>query len=302
MKISLAQMRAFTVLADCLNFTVAAQRLHVTQPTLSTTIHNLEDALGARLFDRDTRKVRLTAFGQDSLQLMGHALIEADRAERELREIVKGQRGVVRMAALPQLFREVLREPLAGFRAEHPKVRLDVRDVDSEEALTLLRRGSVDLALVLRVTEDPDLRHEELGEQVLVAVLPGDHPLARRRRIRWQELAREQLVVVHSSGSVGSQINRSLTDAGIQVSWTHRVNQVVTAGGLVEAGFGIGVMSNHSAQHLVSATIVVREVTQPRLARPLCLMTRAGYELPPAASALRARLLAARPGARQVRR
>lgn len=281
MEITLVQMRAFLALAESLSFTRAAGSLGVTQPTLSTTIRNLETTIGGKLFDRDTRKVVLTALGLDCKRLATQLLDEADRVQGQLRNHVLGRRGTVRIAAPANLYPTALLPGLQAFRSGHPAVRLEFADVTSDDAVHRLRLGLADLAIGIQAANERDLRTHTLGLYPYVAVLPEGHALAHRRQIRWRDIRSEDVIVLQARDSVSSRVTQALNDAGVTPQAAYRVNELATAAALIEGGFGIGLMAFWSAQHILRPGWVVRELTEPAFNGTVNLMTLASVELSP---------------------
>ena len=281
---SLHQLRAFCTVAECLNFTVSAARLHVTQPTLSATIRGLEEQVGSRLFDRDTRSVRLTPTGHQFLLLASRMLQEAERLDIDFRSFIEGRHGFVRVAAHPAVYRHVLLPALCEFRAEFPDVRLDLIDVSAQEAIELLRRRRVDLALISLVAEEPDQKHTVVGEQTLKALLRSDHPLASKAQVSWGELfASSPIIGLNSGGMMGAYTESVLLEHGIAFERAYRVDQLVTATALVLAGLGIAIVSHYSAKLVVGEDIIDRSLIDPIIARPLVIARLDGHDLAPAA-------------------
>lgn len=281
MKITLVQLRAFLALADSLSFTAAAERLRITQPSLSSTIRNLEATIGGRLFDRDTRKVRLTHLGVDCRRLAMRLLQEAERTESELRRHVAGERGALRIASLPNIFPTLLKPALAEFRQLRPGVRLRFADVTSDEAIRQLRNDQADMAIVLKIADDADLRYRFLAEHRFVALLPLTHPLAARPTLTWLDLQGVDAVLLQSRDSIGSRISEFLREAGVVPPATYRVNELSTAVALVDAGFGIGLMAHHSAEHARRADLVMRDILEPAVVGTIAMITSAARELSP---------------------
>ncbi len=130
------EIDVFLVLADTLSFRRTAERVHLSQPAVTAVIARLEEALGARLFDRTTRNVQLTGPGQVFLaqaQRLRHMTEEAVRAVREVATLQTGQ---VAMAAMPSLAATVVPRVFARFRAQHPGVALQLMDTLSGPALS----------------------------------------------------------------------------------------------------------------------------------------------------------------------
>lgn len=281
MNITLVQMRAFLALAEALSFSQAAARLGVTQPTLSVTIRHLEDSIGGKLFDRDTRKVALTALGIDCKRLAVQLLDEADRVQSQLRSHVMGRRGTVRIAAPATLYPSLLLPGLRAFRAEQPGVRLEFADVTSDEAVRRLRLHQADLAIGIRVSSERDLRARPLGLFPYVAILPDTHPLAERRTIRWQDIRTEDVVILQARDSVTTWVTQTLGEAGVAPLGAYRVNELSTAAALMHGGFGIGLMAYWSAHHILRPGLVIRELADPSFRGVVSLLTLANVEQSP---------------------
>ncbi len=281
MKITLTQMRAFLALAESLSFTRAAERLGVTQPSLSAMIRSLEAEIGGKLFDRDTRKVMLTMLGQDCRTLAAQLVDESDRVEGLLRSHVLGKRGAIRVAASANLFPIVLSKGLATFRQTYPAIRMEFFDVTGDEAVHRLRSGQVDLAVGLHATGDTDLRVTHLGRYPYVIILPDTHPLTRLRRIRWQDIRSEDVIALQSRDSVSSHVFRALNEAGVMPQAVYRVNELATVAALLGSGFGIGLMAWWSAEHILPPGWTIRSLTEPSINGVVKLMTASSVALSP---------------------
>ena len=143
---STRQLRAFLVLAELRSFTRAAARCHLSQPAFSALIRSLEESVGARLFDRDTRNVELTVEGR-LFTASAHRLVrDFDEALVDVRDHAARRRGRVAMALLPSLAAGWLPPVLVGFRGAFPGIEVEVADVLSEPCLDRVRGGSADFA------------------------------------------------------------------------------------------------------------------------------------------------------------
>lgn len=281
MDITLLQLRSFLAAAELLNFTAAAEKLRIKQPTLSSNIKSLEAAVGGKLFDRDTHRVKLTDLGLEC-QRHAHRLLEdVDRTQSELKKRVLGVAGSIRMAALPYIFPTLLAGPLAQFRRQWPEINFQFQDVSTREAIELLRQGHVDLAVANELSQASDIRYHLLAERRLVALMRQDHPLAGLEHLGWRQLMGQDLIVIHSKEMDASHIIESLRNADLLPSITHKVNQLSTAVGLVEAGFGIALMAHHTAVHAKQSHFVIRKLVEPELVGRISLMTIAHKELSP---------------------
>lgn len=292
MRFNLIQLRAFVVAADTLNFTVAADRVHVAQPTFSATIRNLEDEVGARLFERSSRKVRLTKVGEEFLPLARRVLDDVDRAAAAMQDVVSARKGAVRFSALPVLYAYHLQAALVHYRQAWPGVRLELFDWSSGHALEQLRREQLDLAIVTEINPEKDMHYEALCDRSIVAVLRPDHALAMEASIPWRRLVEEPTVLLQGVGPLGHYLDQLLFEAGLKLEPHYRAEQIHTAAGIVSAGLALGVMSNITASALQREGLVVRPLTEPTVSRPLSLAHLADRELSPAAERWREAVLA----------
>ena len=292
MNFTLQQLRAFLAVADNLNFSSAAQRLGVRQPTLSAAIKGLETALGARLLDRDTHRVSLTDLGRDLQSHARRVLQDVDHIQDDLRRRIQVRAGSIRLAALPYLFLNLLAPPLAEFHRLWPDIAFQIEDLSTNDSLDLLRAGHVDLVVGNEVADAPDLRCQFLAERRFVAVMPQAHPLAAHLRLPWAALDGQQVIVVKSREINESLVLEPLRQAGLLPKVSHPVHQLSTALGLVEAGFGIAMMGQHTASAVLRPGWVARPMVEPELVGRLSLMTLANRALSPPEQALQEVLLA----------
>lgn len=286
MNFSLRQLRAFVSVAESRSFSVSAVQLHVTQPALSASIHKLESLLDARLFDRDTRSVALTPAGQEFLVLSQRVLDEAARAEHDLRRYLTGNTGRVRFSAAPVFYRLGLQGVIRAFRHDHPNVELELHDVPSEASLEMLKGRRLDMALVTQVDASSDFDYTPVGTQSIVALLPTSHRLARRRTISWCDLLDVPVVALNSGGAMSTYCDQVLAISGIRLTPAYRVNQLVTAAALVQAGLGISVVSRSSACLVGSDDLKFMPLLTPEITRPISVAILAKHELSPAARLL----------------
>jgi DNA-binding transcriptional LysR family regulator len=281
MNMTLLQLRSFLAASESLNFSEAALRLRLRQPTLSSNIKSLEAAIGGRLFYRDTHRVTLTELGLACQQHARRLLEDLDRAKMDLRQRAEGLKGSIRLASLPHIFPSLLAQPLARFRELRPEVTIRFEDVSTSEAMELLRAKHIDLAIVNELESMPGIRCQFLTERRFVAVLPQQHPLAAAARIRWAALEGNDLIVIESRELNDSRMVASLRSAGLLPPITHRVHQLSTAVGLVMAGFGIALMAQHTAQHVLQPGLVARPLVEPDLVGKVGLLTLASRQPSP---------------------
>jgi DNA-binding transcriptional LysR family regulator len=184
-------LRYFVAVAEELHFTRAAERLYIAQPALSEQIRRLEGELGVALFRRTTRKVELTAAGEEFLSRARRILAEADEARADASRAARGETGSIRVGTGATAGLELVPNVLRAFREARPRVHLDLRQVDWEGSYSSLRDGSVDAAFLWLPFERRGLKVAALLEEPRVAALEAGHPLAAERELRIEQLVDE---------------------------------------------------------------------------------------------------------------
>jgi DNA-binding transcriptional LysR family regulator len=190
----LRHLRYFVVVAEELNFSRAATRLHMAQPPLSVAIRQLEDELGTELFVRTTREVNLTEAGRELLVGARRTLAEADHAVTAAKRAGAGELGQLRVAFSWSARFETLPAVGQALRAEHPDVELLAQEMWNAEMIPALRSGTVDIAIALCPELAPDVADEVIRTEPVVAVLAANHSLAGEDRIPLSSLAEETFV------------------------------------------------------------------------------------------------------------
>jgi DNA-binding transcriptional LysR family regulator len=191
----LRHLRYFVAVAEELNFSRAATRLHMAQPPLSVAIRQLERELGTDLFVRTTREVRLTEAGRLFLEGARRTLAEADRAVADARRAGAGEVGHLTVAFSWSARFEVLPAIGQAFRARHPDVGFLAQEMWNVSMIPALRSGAVDVAIALCPERAPDLAGEVIHREPLVALLGANHPLAGAQAIALSSLADEAFVL-----------------------------------------------------------------------------------------------------------
>jgi len=192
----LRHLRYFVALAEYLSFTKAADRVHVTQSTLSHQIRQLEEEVGQPLFDRIGKKVVTTEAGELFLAFATRALKEVDHGIAMLKPGGGGMTGEVRIGATHTFNIGLIPECVAQFLARHPTVRVRVDEFAADQIVAKLHSGELDIGISYRPTEPSDLWFEPLYNEEMVLVVSDTHPLAGRKRIRMVELHQQRLVLM----------------------------------------------------------------------------------------------------------
>ena len=194
----LRHLRYFVALAEYLSFTRAAERVHITQSTLSHQIRQLEEEVGQPLFDRIGKKVVTTEAGELFLAYALRALKEVDHGIAMLRPAGGALTGQLRIGATHTFNIRLIPECVALFLARHPTVQVCVEELPAEQIGDRLQAGELDLGIAYRPSNPLELWFEPLYDEEMVLVVSEGHPLAGRKRIRMVELHQQRLVLLPS--------------------------------------------------------------------------------------------------------
>ena len=193
--VELRHLRYFIAVAEELNFSRAADRLHMAQPPLSAAIRQLERELGVDLFVRTTREVRLTDAGRAFLEGARRTLADAERAAEDAKRAGAGELGRLRIAFSWSTRFDTLPALGRAFRASHPDVELLAQEMWNARMPPAFRVGSIDVAVSLCPEIAAELELAPIRKERLVALLPESHPLAREQAIPLSALADEEFIV-----------------------------------------------------------------------------------------------------------
>jgi DNA-binding transcriptional LysR family regulator len=189
-------LRRFLVLAEELNFTRAAQRLHVSQQVLSTQIKDLEREIGAQLFDRTTHRVQLTPAGQELRSTVQSALATLDAGIGRTRQAAGIPMDVLRVGFVAQGGGSLQAPLIREFRRRHPHVSVEIRSFPFSDPFAGLVSGESDVAFLRNPLPHPGIALEHLSDESRVVMAPRDHPLARLTVLRPENLIGHPAIVV----------------------------------------------------------------------------------------------------------
>jgi len=285
MNISTRQLRAFVAAARHQHFTRAAKEMCLSQPAFSSLIKTLEEDLGAQLFARSTRKVELTPFGRLFEAFAQQSLLETDTALRNLQDYAAGRIGRVSVAALPSIAANWLPAVLAPFRKDFPAVTIGLKDRMSEDCITLLADGEIDLALATAGHHSPELEREFLWRDGFHLICPRDHPLARQAEpVTLDDIAAHPLVNFVRFSSIRQCLDASFGER--RVDTILELEHLATVGAMVEHGLGISLVPTLTLYQFDSPALAVRPLHEPSLYRNIYIFRRKNRRLTFPAKAL----------------
>ncbi|MFD8075294.1 LysR family transcriptional regulator [Streptomyces sp. NPDC059718] len=268
------RLAQFAAVARHEHVTRAARELGVPQSTLSRAMVRLELDLGVTLFARQGRTVSLTPAGRGFLASVERALGEVERSAESVRADADPQSGRVAFGFLHTLGPETVPALLRAFRADHPRIRFQLVQNYGEAMLAGLRAGDLDLCLTSPVPDAPDLVVRRLDEQRLRLVVPADHRLASRRRVRLAEASGELFVSLEAGYGLRRITDALCAEAGFTPRVAFEGEEAETLRGLVAAGLGVALLP----PPLVPRPGVVElTVTAPRAVREIGVAWLGGH-------------------------
>lgn len=257
----LRQLRYFTVLAEELNFTRAAARLHISQPPLSAQIAQLEDELGVTLFLRDSRKVQLTDAGAAFLRDVRRIQERLKEATQRVRTVHAGLAGRLEIGLSGSHFLGPLPGIIGSLAERHPDIDVVLNEMAPNDQIEALRESRIDLSLSRQPVEDDLLCSRLLWPDPLVAALPPAHALARRKQIALESLAAERFVMLRRETSLfAEQLLQACAAAGFTPRVAQTVSEVPAQLSLIAAGLGVGLVPA-STQAYQAQALVFRPLT-----------------------------------------
>lgn len=198
----------FLAVAEHLSFTKAATALHVSQPALSQQVRQLEESLGAPLFDRSGRTTRLTDAGHVYLLYARRADQELREAKRAIHDVSDLSRGSLRVAVTPTFTTYLVGPLIEAFHARHPGITVNLKELAQERIEELLMAGELDAGIAFDEINTADLEAVPLLNETLALVVNCRHRLAKQQSITSQGLNAESLVLLSTEFATREQINR----------------------------------------------------------------------------------------------
>ena len=284
-RLNLRQLRALLLLVEFGSFTGAAKQLHVTQSALSGLIKELEQAVGVRLFDRHTRAVRLTAAGVDFHQAVQKTLTDLDQAVHRLQDLSELREGRVRVVASTVVSAGLLSGAFRDFRAQHPRVQLELRDVAEEQILATVESGAVDFGIGTSIGSDRELDELPLFDDKFIALCCANHPLARRRRVPWKLLSAQPFIALARGSPIRQLIDDAIHANGVRLQIVNEVSFATTVLSLVGAGLGVSVLPMNNHPYLSAFGVHAAELVDPVITRKVSIFTPRYRAPSPAAAA-----------------
>jgi DNA-binding transcriptional LysR family regulator len=280
----LRHIRAFLALARAGSFTRAASELHMSQPTLTVQIQQLESAVGVKLFDRNKRHVALTQAGRDLLVPLERILIDVEAIATSTGELREHRRGLVTVAALPSVAAGLLPRAIKRLSESYPGITVRVFDGVASTVAAMVKGGQADFGISSQTTGDRELTSQTLLMDRLCAVVSPSHPLARKRSMTLHELAKHPLILMVKDSSSRQIVDLAFDREGLVSTVAYEATYGTSVAGLALAGLGVGILPESMAG---PSRLHQLHIRGGALTRRIGIIMRASRSLSPTADKLK---------------
>jgi LysR family transcriptional regulator, carnitine catabolism transcriptional activator len=277
------QLAAALAVAEYRSFIAAAAHLGISQPALTIAIKRLEQTLGLPLFERNTRRVAVTAAGREFVAMAERVLNDLELGMRSVRDLGEQRRGQVIVASLMQV---TMSSVVADYGRRFPGIEIQLREGMQDDIVDDVRSDLVDFGICHLGDLPASYLTESLGTEALQVLLRNDHPLARPPRIEFKALRDTPLVSFPTTSTIRRVIDATATAAGFSLRHAVTVSLPLTLLNLVAAGVGVAVVPARPWPRGSHGTLVPRQLVRPQLASEIGIVRLRERELSPAAAGL----------------
>jgi DNA-binding transcriptional LysR family regulator len=281
---TMQQLEALIHLVEERSFSRAAKKMHLTQPSLTKHIRNIEEALGAKVVIRSSRSLALTPEGRVLYDYARRIIKLRDEARERVLRLREEEAGDIRIAASTIPATYILPYAIGGFRKKHPRIRMTVRTIDSSDVIEMVLGNGVEIGIIGKKPSGGKLIAEVLWEDRLVMAVPSRHPWAKRRSVRIAEIAETPFVIREKGSGTREALEDCLRETGdpgvphlniaAELGSSEAVKEAIIA------GLGISVISVHAIRReLKSGLLAALSIDECRIERSFYLIYRRQFDL-----------------------
>ena len=265
------RLQVFHTVAQVLNFTRAAEMLHMTQPAVTHQIRQLEADFNTRLFDRVYNKIALTPAGEQVLDYASRILSLYDDMHESVKLMTGDRSGLLTLGASTTIAEYMLPELLGGFRREFPDVQVRLRVANTDAIVSLVADSSIDLGIVEGEVQKQQLLVENCQMDELVVIMPNDHEWVNKPSIEPKDLTQFPFIQREDGSGTRSVTTTYLQQHGMtedQLQNSFELGSTEAIKGAVQAGMGISIVSVATIRKEVQLGLLVMKPLSPSLLRP----------------------------------
>jgi len=264
------RLKVFHTVAKLLNFTKAADALHMTQPAVTFQIRQLEEYFNTRLFDRTHNRVSLTEAGLRVYSFSGRIFELYDEMEHAIREMTGDVSGVVTLGASTTIAEYMLPFLLGDFKSKNPEVNIRLKVSNTDGIVSMVENNVIDLGIVEASVSNKNLQVDVCRMDQLVAIVPPNHPLANSKTVSAKEIVIHPFICREEGSGTKEVIAEYLQETGItdNPKVCLELGSPESIKSAVEAGMGMSIMSQSTVQKEIKLNTLVAIPLDPPLERP----------------------------------
>lgn len=284
---TLLQLQYFKTLARVLHYTQAAAELHIAQPSLSYSIKELEKELEVKLFEKDSRHIKLTVYGEQFLPYAERALDMLDEGVGVLKQMAGSAQQIVRLGYFHSISASLIPAVMMGIYGQEKNqgIRFQFTEAPSFDLFQQLKKGELDLTFCLH--QDPDIESVTIMRQPLYLAVPEHHPLAKRESVCFEDFAREPIVMLDKPSSLRQKMDETYYQHGLTPNVVFEVRECNAALQYVALRFGVSVLPQVPAMENEKVVTIPISDETTSFVRTVCLSWMKSRPLSPAARRVR---------------
>ncbi|WP_421672491.1 LysR family transcriptional regulator [Raoultella terrigena] len=272
----LNDLYAFRALVEYGNFRRAAESICLSQSALSRRIEKLESALGIKLFDRTTRRVTLTLYGQTFAERSDQLLANVELVLADIDKVSQDRVGLVTVATVPSAAYYFMPDIIRRFQTRYPRVRVKLIDSSAGNVIEAVASGQADFGISFEMSMQPNIEFLPLVRDPYVAACRRDHPLAGKKSLTWHEFYQQDYVGLDKTSGNRNLLDKMLEHIIPQRPSICETRHVTTMLGMVEAGIGIAAVPAMSLPTVAHSVLTHLPLTEPQVMRTVGLIRRRG--------------------------
>jgi DNA-binding transcriptional LysR family regulator len=284
MNITSRQLKAFLLTARHQSFSRAAEQLYITQSGMSVLIRELEEQLGFRLFDRTTRRVTLTEFGNRFLPIADRSLVELESAAQNIGRSATAANRRLTLGAMPLIAGNLLPAAIGEYAKRDPGLEIELHDAERSRLVAMVSAGELDAALGCFIEPVPGLRRIPIHRFSLMAIQSQAEALRLGRPLRWDDLVEARLIGARGDNPVQQLVERHLQRLGRHDPPELVFNYMETIIAMAAAGAGVAVIPTFAAPVCRSHGLAMWPLQDPVVPVELYEITDRGRKLPQGAA------------------
>ncbi|MFT2092607.1 LysR family transcriptional regulator [Paraglaciecola sp. 2405UD69-4] len=254
--VSFKQLNIFVCIANSHTFAEAAEKIHLSQPALSSAMKKMEGQVGGELFFRTTRKVELTPEGKLFLPIAKRLILDWQQAFSDLNDLFSLGQGRLSIAAMPSFAAGLLPSILQRFTALYPSIKLAVNDVVMEHVIQNVQGGHAELGFSFESEKMEGLEFHALFEDSFMAVAHSSHPLTKFEGVSWPQLAKFPFVAMNRGSAIRRWIDELMENKNYSLNIVAEASQLATLGQFVNYELGVSVVPALCREQMLAKKLV----------------------------------------------